>query len=71
MAFARAQKLNLLRLAVLLVLALAGLKFIFRDSSTLEPHKHLSKDSGFWAKAGEAQEEARPHSQALALSAAK
>ncbi|XP_075756011.1 hexosaminidase D-like isoform X2 [Pelodiscus sinensis] len=70
MAFARAQKLNLLRLAVLLVLALAGLKFIFRDS-TLEPHKHLSKDSGFWAKAGEAQEEARPHSQALALSAAK
>lgn len=31
MAFQRSHKLNLLRIAVLLVVALAGIKFLFRD----------------------------------------
>ncbi|XP_043349707.1 hexosaminidase D-like isoform X2 [Dermochelys coriacea] len=71
MAFPRNQKLNLLRLTVLLIVALAGIKFIFRDSVTLDLHKHISKDNDFWGKAGEEKEEANPHSQALELSAVK
>lgn len=31
MAFQRSHKLNLLRIAVLLLVALAGIKFLFRD----------------------------------------
>ncbi|XP_067390290.1 hexosaminidase D-like [Emydura macquarii macquarii] len=71
MAFPRAHKLNLLRLAVLLIVVLAGIKFIFRERDTLELHKHSSKDSGFWGKAGEAKEEITPGSRALELSAVK
>ncbi|EMP36918.1 Hexosaminidase D [Chelonia mydas] len=71
MAFPRNQKLNLLRLTVLLIVALAGIKFIFRDSVTPDLHKHISKDNDFWGKAGEEKEEANPHNQALELSAVK
>ncbi|XP_073217770.1 hexosaminidase D-like isoform X1 [Lepidochelys kempii] len=71
MAFPRNQKLNLLRLTVLLIVALAGIKFIFRDSVTLDLHKHISKDNDFWGKAGEEKEEANPHNQALELSVVK
>uniref|UniRef100_A0A8C8S2U6 beta-N-acetylhexosaminidase n=1 Tax=Pelusios castaneus TaxID=367368 RepID=A0A8C8S2U6_9SAUR len=71
MAYPRTQKLNLLRLTVLFIVALAGIKFLFRDSITLELHKHVSKDNGFWGKAGEAEEESRLRSRALELSAVK
>ncbi|XP_074867120.1 hexosaminidase D-like [Carettochelys insculpta] len=67
MAFLRIQKLNLLRLTVLLIVALAGIRFLFRDSGALDLHKNISKNSNFWGKGGEA----KTHSQALELSAAK
>uniref|UniRef100_A0A8D0L7Q5 beta-N-acetylhexosaminidase n=1 Tax=Sphenodon punctatus TaxID=8508 RepID=A0A8D0L7Q5_SPHPU len=53
MAFQRSHRLNLLRLAVLLIVALVGIKFLFRDSLTLDLHKHVSKDGGFWGKPGD------------------
>ncbi|XP_035759445.1 hexosaminidase D [Egretta garzetta] len=71
MAFQRSYRLNLLRLIVLLLVALAGIKFLFRDSFTLELHKHVSKDSGFWGDTGDAGQDAGPQSQALELSVAK
>ncbi|XP_040430911.1 hexosaminidase D-like isoform X3 [Cygnus olor] len=71
MACQRSTKLNLLRLAVLLVVALAGIKFLFRDSLTLELHKHVSKDSGFWGDTGDTSQGAGPRSQALELPVAK
>ncbi|KFQ14449.1 hypothetical protein N330_08884, partial [Leptosomus discolor] len=67
MAFQRSHRLNLLRLVVLLLVTLAGIKFLFRDSFTLELHKHVSKDSGFWEDTGDAG----PQSQALELAAVK
>ncbi|KFP53310.1 hypothetical protein N323_12456, partial [Cathartes aura] len=71
MAFQRSHRLNLLRLVVLLLVALAGIKFLFRNSLTLELHKHITKDSGFWGDAGDADQDAGPQSQALELPAAK
>lgn len=40
-------------------------------SFTLELHKHVSKDSGFWGDAGDTGQNIGPRSQALELSAAK
>lgn len=40
-------------------------------SFTLELHKHVSKDSGFWGDTGDAGQDAGPQSQALELSVAK
>ncbi|KFO84114.1 hypothetical protein N320_00018, partial [Buceros rhinoceros silvestris] len=40
-------------------------------SFTLELHKHVSKDSGFWGDAGDTGQNVGPRSQALELSAAK
>ncbi|XP_059682636.1 hexosaminidase D-like [Gavia stellata] len=71
MAFQRSHRLNLLRLVVLLLVALAGIKFLFRDSFTLELHKHVSKDSRFWGDAGDTGQDAGPQSQALELPVAK
>ncbi|XP_040976286.1 hexosaminidase D-like isoform X1 [Aquila chrysaetos chrysaetos] len=71
MAFQRSHRLNLLRLVVLLLVALAGIKFLFRDSFTLELHKHVSKDSGFWGDVGDTGQDTGPQSQALDLSVAK
>ncbi|KAM9292177.1 hexosaminidase D-like [Morus bassanus] len=71
MAFQRSHRLNLLRLVVLLLVALAGIKFLFRDSFTLELHKHVSKDSGFWGDAGDTGQDAGPQSQALELPVVK
>ncbi|OPJ87478.1 hexosaminidase D [Patagioenas fasciata monilis] len=65
MAFQRSHRLNLLRLIVLLLVALAGIKFLFGDSFTLELHKHVSKDSGFWGDAGDTGQDAGPQSQDL------
>ncbi|XP_075292507.1 hexosaminidase D-like isoform X2 [Opisthocomus hoazin] len=71
MAVQRSHRLNLLCLLVLLVVALAGVRFLLRDSFTLELHKHVSKDSGFWGDTGDAGRATGPQSQALELSAAK
>ncbi|XP_054246868.1 hexosaminidase D-like [Indicator indicator] len=71
MTFQRSHRLNLLRLVVLLLVALAGIKFLFRDSLTLELHKHVSKDSRFWGDTGDTSQDTGPQSQALELSAAK
>ncbi|KAM9179224.1 hexosaminidase D-like isoform 2-T2 [Mergus octosetaceus] len=71
MACQRSTKLNLLRLAVLLIVALAGIKFLLRDSLTLELHKHIPKDSGFWGDTGDTSQGAGPRSQALELPVAK
>ncbi|KFP65831.1 hypothetical protein N322_06725, partial [Cariama cristata] len=38
---------------------------------TLELHKHVSKDSGFWGAASDIGQDAGPQSQALEFSAAK
>ncbi|XP_063171251.1 hexosaminidase D-like [Candoia aspera] len=58
MALHRSQKLNLLRLAVLLTVALAGIKFFFRDSFTLDQRREVSGESHFWGGAHEAKEPA-------------
>ncbi|KFO11566.1 hypothetical protein N312_06326, partial [Balearica regulorum gibbericeps] len=71
MAFQRSHRLNLLRLIVLLLVALAGIKFLFRDSFTLELHKHVSKDSGFWGDTGDIDQDTGPQSQALELPVVK
>ncbi|XP_033921362.1 hexosaminidase D-like [Melopsittacus undulatus] len=71
MGFQRSHRLNLLRLIVLLLVALAGIKFLFRDSFTLELHKQVSKDSGFWGDAGDTIEDTGPQSQVLLLPVAK
>ncbi|KAM9016118.1 hexosaminidase D-like isoform 1-T2 [Ara ararauna] len=71
MGFQRSHRLNLLRLIVLLLVALAGIKFLFRDSFTLELPKHVSKDSGFWGDAGDTIEDTGPQSQVLVLPVAK
>uniref|UniRef100_A0A674GH10 beta-N-acetylhexosaminidase n=1 Tax=Taeniopygia guttata TaxID=59729 RepID=A0A674GH10_TAEGU len=71
MAFQRSHRLNLLRLVVLLLVALAGIKFLFRDSFTLELHKHVSKDSEFWGDTGDVVQDIIPQSQVLELPAAK
>ncbi|XP_041893239.1 hexosaminidase D-like isoform X3 [Corvus kubaryi] len=71
MAFQRSHRLNLLRLVVLLLVALAGIKFLFRDSFTLELHKHVSKDSGFWGDTGDIVQDIIPQSQVLEVPAAK
>ncbi|XP_048351549.1 hexosaminidase D-like isoform X2 [Sphaerodactylus townsendi] len=60
MVLHRNQKLNLLRIVVLLTVALAGLKFFFRDSFTLDQRKDTSGESGFWGKAGELKQSAKP-----------
>ncbi|XP_077172953.1 hexosaminidase D-like isoform X2 [Paroedura picta] len=61
MALHRSQKLNLLRIVVLLTVALAGLKFFFRDSFTQDPHKGAGvEESSFWGKAGDPPEPAQP-----------
>ncbi|KAJ7306092.1 hypothetical protein JRQ81_010458 [Phrynocephalus forsythii] len=59
MALHRSQKLNLLRLAVLLTVVLAGIKFFFRDSFTLDQRKDSGSDGGFWAQAGDLQQSAK------------
>lgn len=41
------------------------------SSFTLELHKHVSKDSGFWGDVGDTGQDTGPQSQALELSAAK
>ncbi|RLV73152.1 hypothetical protein DV515_00017203 [Chloebia gouldiae] len=71
MAFQRSHRLNLLRLVVLLLVALAGIKFLFRDSFTLELHKHVSKDSGFWGDTGDVVQDIIPQSQVLEVPEAK
>ncbi|KGL86007.1 hypothetical protein N301_13385, partial [Charadrius vociferus] len=71
MAFQRSHRLNLLRLVVLLLVALAGIKFLFRDSFTLELHKHVSKDSGFWGDVGDTIQDTGPQSQVVKLPMAK
>ncbi|XP_069726102.1 hexosaminidase D-like [Phaenicophaeus curvirostris] len=71
MAFQRSHRLNLLRLIVLLLVALAGIKFLFRDSFTLELHKHVSKDSEFWGDTGDTGQDAGPQSQAVEIPVAK
>ncbi|KAL8174905.1 UNVERIFIED_CONTAM: hypothetical protein K2H54_005404, partial [Gekko kuhli] len=72
MALHRSQKLNLLRIAVLLTVALAGLKFFFRDSFTLDQHKGPGGgESGFWGKAGGLKQLAKPWDGPLALTEAK
>ncbi|XP_068764878.1 hexosaminidase D-like [Struthio camelus] len=70
MAFQRSHKLNLLRLAVLLVVALAGIKFLFRDSFTLELPKAAGRDGGFWGAAGDGPPRAQPRSRPPELPAA-
>ena len=40
-------------------------------SLTLELHKHITKDGGFWGDTGDADRDAGPQSQALELPAAK
>ncbi|KAI1233617.1 Hexosaminidase D, partial [Lamprotornis superbus] len=96
MAFQRSHRLNLLRLVVLLLVALAGIKFLFRDRTpggsvahpelcfcgarcrgqlvppfTLELHKHVSKDSGFWGDTGDIVQDIIPQSQVLEVPPAK
>ncbi|XP_074454243.1 hexosaminidase D-like isoform X3 [Larus michahellis] len=71
MAFQRSHRLNLLRLVVLLLVALAGIKFLFRDSFTLELHKHVSKDSGFWGDTGDTILDTGPQSQVVKIPVAK
>ncbi|XP_025941825.1 hexosaminidase D-like [Apteryx rowi] len=71
MAFQRNHKLNLLRLAVLLIVALAGIKFLLRDSFPLEPPKAAGRDDGFWGQAGDGAGDAEPRSRALEPPAAK
>ncbi|XP_068062456.1 hexosaminidase D-like isoform X2 [Anomalospiza imberbis] len=71
MAFQRSHRLNLLRLVVLFLVALAGIKFFFRDSFTLELHKHVSKDSGFWGDTGDVVQDIIPQSQVLEVPVAK
>ncbi|XP_060116864.1 hexosaminidase D-like [Heteronotia binoei] len=66
MAFHRNQKLNLLRIVVLLTVALAGLKFFFRDSFTLDQHKGTGGESIFWGRAGDLKESAQPWDGSLA-----
>ncbi|XP_054848597.1 hexosaminidase D-like [Eublepharis macularius] len=71
MALHRNQKLNLLRIAVLLTAALAGLKFFFRDSFMLDQHKGPSRESSFWDKARDREESAKPRDGSLELSEVK
>ncbi|XP_042336643.1 hexosaminidase D-like isoform X2 [Sceloporus undulatus] len=59
MALHRSQKLNILRLVVLLTVVLAGIKFFFRDSFTLDQHKESSGKSSFWGDPGDPQQSAR------------
>ncbi|XP_078237549.1 hexosaminidase D [Pogona vitticeps] len=59
MALHRNQKLNLLRLAVLLTVILAGIKFFFRDSFTLDPRKDSDPESGFWGQVGDLKQPAK------------
>ncbi|KFQ63910.1 hypothetical protein N334_08951, partial [Pelecanus crispus] len=40
-------------------------------SFTLELHKHVTKDSGFWGDTGDTVQDAGPQSQALKLPMAK
>uniref|UniRef100_T1E6B1 beta-N-acetylhexosaminidase n=1 Tax=Crotalus horridus TaxID=35024 RepID=T1E6B1_CROHD len=57
MAFHRSQKLNLLRLAVLLTVALAGIKFFFRDSFTLDQRREVGENH-FWGSAQDVKQPA-------------
>ncbi|XP_025909831.1 hexosaminidase D-like [Nothoprocta perdicaria] len=66
MAFQRSHKLNLLRLAVLLIVTLAGIKFLLRDSFPLQSPKPGIQDS-FWGPA----QAAEPRSGALETVAAE
>ncbi|KAG8145421.1 putative Hexosaminidase D-like protein, partial [Naja naja] len=65
MALHRSQKLNLLRLAVLLTVALAGIKFFFRDSFTLDQRREINGESHFW---GGAQDVKQPGNTQARLS---
>ncbi|XP_044308512.1 hexosaminidase D-like [Varanus komodoensis] len=67
MALHRSQKLNLLRLAVLLTVALAGIKFFFRDSFMLDQHQESGRESSFWGKAGDPERPAKVRDSSLAL----
>ncbi|XP_053131660.1 hexosaminidase D-like isoform X2 [Hemicordylus capensis] len=71
MALHRNQKLNLLRLVVLLTVALAGVKFFFRDSFTQDPQKGSGQESSFWGKAGDPEPSAPPRARPLALAGPK
>ncbi|XP_058013037.1 hexosaminidase D-like isoform X1 [Ahaetulla prasina] len=65
MALHRSQKLNLLRLAVLLTVALAGIKFFFRDSFTLDQHREVSGESHFWGNVQDAKQPGNPQARSL------
>ncbi|XP_070811149.1 hexosaminidase D-like isoform X1 [Pituophis catenifer annectens] len=65
MALHRSQKLNLLRLAVLLTVALAGIKFFFRDSFTLDQRREVSRESHFWGKAQDVKQPGNNQARSL------
>ncbi|KAM3826749.1 hexosaminidase D-like isoform 2-T3 [Vipera latastei] len=65
MALHRSQKLNLLRLAVLLTVALAGIKFFFRDSFTLDQRREAGGESHFWGSAQDAKQPANTQPRSL------
>ncbi|XP_066496784.1 hexosaminidase D-like isoform X2 [Tiliqua scincoides] len=65
MALHRSQKLNLLRLLVLLTVTLAGIKFFFRGSFSLDQQKDPNRESSFWGKPGEPKESAKPQDRSL------
>ncbi|XP_025959710.2 hexosaminidase D-like isoform X2 [Dromaius novaehollandiae] len=62
MALPRSHRLTLLRLAVLLIVALAGIKFLLRESFPPEPPRAAGRDDGFWGPAGAGDE---PRSRAV------
>ncbi|XP_062820751.1 hexosaminidase D [Anolis carolinensis] len=67
MALHRSQKLNLLRLVVLLTVVLAGIKFFFRDSLTLERRKSSNAEDGFWGDPGDHPQSAKARDPSLEL----
>ncbi|CAI5792424.1 hexosaminidase D-like isoform X2 [Podarcis lilfordi] len=67
MALHRTQKLNLLRLLVLLTVVLAAIKYFFRDSFSLNQYKGSSQESSFWGKAGDLKHSAEPQGQSLGI----
>ncbi|XP_034986499.2 hexosaminidase D isoform X2 [Zootoca vivipara] len=65
MVLHRTQKLNLLRLLVLLTVVLAAIKYFFRDSFSLNRYKGSSQESSFWGKASDLKHSAEPRGRSL------
>ncbi|XP_061456118.1 hexosaminidase D-like isoform X2 [Rhineura floridana] len=70
MALHRTQKLNLLRLVVLLTIVLAAIKFFYRDSFMLNRHES-TRDNSFWGKASDLKQSAEPQGRNVDLSDVK